>query len=298
MRALAAVTTTALALATLTACGGDASGEGSVDCADAPEVTVTDNGSSPRTELRLSPKQGDTVKLDLELDMDLSMEADGSSVPTGSVPTITMGMVATVESATDDEIEMSFEYDTVDAGGDPTVESTLRTIIGTSGTITTDARGVYVDGDIEPAPGMDPTMESTLQQLEQQFANMTVPLPDVAIGQGAIWEVETPVEFNGLETCNTYTYTLDELDGAAYTLGVEIDQQMAPGTVEQNGVEAKLTEGSSSGSGTTHGNLDLPLAVSGTSDLDSATTMEVDQGGDTQEIKTDIGMNLTIAERE
>lgn len=296
MRALAALTTTAMALAALTACGNDASGS-DVDCADAPEVTVTDTGSEPRTELRLSPKQGDTVELDMEMDMTMSVRADGSSVPTGDVPTITMGMAAQVESVTDDEIEMSFEYDTVDAGGDPTVESTLRTIVGTSGTITTDANGVYVDGDIEPAPGMDPTMESTLQQLEQQFANVTVPLPGEAVGTGAVWEVETPIEVNGLETCNTYTYTLDQLDGSAYTLDVEMDQQMASGTIEQNGVEAELVEGSSSGTGTTSGNLDLPLAVSGTSSVDSSTTMEVDQGGDTQEIESDIGIDLTIGER-
>lgn len=297
MRTLATVTTTALALAALTACGNDSSGS-EIDCAASPEVTVTDNGSEPRTELRLAPKQGDTVKLDMEMDMTMSMSADGSTVPTGDIPTLTMGMVSTIESVTDDEIEMSFEYDTVDAGGDPTVESTLRTLIGTSGTITTDTNGVYIDGDIEPAPGMDPTMESTIQQLEQQFANMTVPLPDEAIGTGAVWDVETPVELNGLETCNTYTYTLDQLDGQAYTLDVEIDQQMASGTIEQNGVEAELVEGSSSGSGTTSGRLDLPLAVSGTSNLDSTSTMKVEQGDDEQEIETDIGIDLTISERK
>lgn len=284
----------ALILTSLTACGnGD-----DIDCADAPEVTVRDTGDDPTERLQLSPREGDSVALDLRLDTGISLTADGSSVPTGSMPEVTLGMTVKVDRVSDDEIEMSFEYDKVGVDGDdPTVESTLGSLVGTSGTITTDANGVYLDGDVEAAAGMDPTMESMLQQLEQQLANMTVPLPTEAVGQGAVWEVESPIELNGLQACNTYTYTLGELDGSEYELDVEIDQEMEPGSVEQGGVEAELVEGSSSGSGTTRGNLEMPLGVTGDSEISSSSTMEVDQGGDSQEVETELTMSVTIDER-
>ncbi|UPK73666.1 DUF6263 family protein [Nocardioidaceae bacterium SCSIO 66511] len=298
MRASAFAATAALALTALTACtnavGG---GADDFDCAESPTVSVDDNGSGPKSELRFTPKEGDKLALDMDMDMSMSVRADGSSVPTGDIPTITMGMTTKIERVTDDEIETSFEYDKVDAGGDPTVESTLQTLVGTSGSITTDLNGVYRDASIDPAPGLDPTMETTLEQLEQQLANMTVPLPDEPVGEGADWEVETPIELNGLRTCNTYKYTLDELDGSEYTLDVEINQQMAPGPIEQNGVEAELVDGSSAGGGTMSGSLELPLAVSGSTNVDSSTKMEVEQGDDSQEVESDVGVDVTINER-
>lgn len=291
----AATAVLALALTSLTACGGGSD----VDCAEDPKVTVNDAGSQPLKELRLSPSEGDSVELEMRMDTSMSVETDGTSAPTQSIPTITLGMVATVDRVSDDEIEMSVEYDEVDVdGGDAAVESTLASIVGTTATITTDTRGVFVDGDVDPAPGIDSTLESTLDQVEQQFASLTVPLPDEAVGPGAEWEVEAPFELNGLETCNTATYTLTELDGSAYELDVEVDQQMGAGTIEQNGVEAELVEGSSTGTSTTRGDLDLPLAVSVDSDVSSSTKLEVDQGDDTQEVDMSVDLSMMLDERE
>ena len=299
MRTLAATTLTTLALTSLVACGNGNETAADLGCGDGPEVEVTETGSEPLKELKLSPQQGDSIALDTEMDMSMSIRADGSTVPTGSIPTMTLGMAATVESVSDDEIEMSFDYDKVSVDGDdPTIERKLQTLVGTSGTITTDANGVYLDGDVQPAAGLDNDMQNVLVQVEEQFANLTAPLPGEAVGVGAEWEVTSPIELNGLEACNTYTYTLSELDGSEYALDIEIDQEMASGTVEQAGAEAKLIEGSTTGTGSTRGDLSMPLALTGTNEVDSSTSMEVEQGDDTQEIETDVGMKMTVTTRE
>lgn len=298
MRTLAATALTTLALTSLVACGNDSKTAADLGCGDGPQIKITETGSKPLEKLELAPQEGESIELDTTMDMTVSVRADGSTVPTDSIPSMTLGMTATVESVTDDEIGMSFEYDKVSVEGDDQVESELEGLVGTTGTITTDTNGAYVDGTIEPAPGMDTQMEGVLEQFEQQLANLTVPLPDEAVGQGATWEVTTPVELNGLEACNSYTYELTERNGTEYELDVDIDQEMAPGPVDQDGVEAKLIEGSTQGSGTTQGNLSMPLTVTGTNEVESSTSMEVEQGDETQDLESDIGMSMTVEQRK
>jgi len=170
MRTLAATALTTLALTSLVACGNDSKTAADLGCGDDPQIKITETGSKPLEKLELAPQEGESIELDTTMDMTVSVRADGSTVPTDSIPSMTLGMTATVESVTDDEIGMSFEYDKVSVDGDDQVESKLEGLIGTTGTITTDTTGAYVDGTIEPAPGMDTQMEGVLEQFEQHAA--------------------------------------------------------------------------------------------------------------------------------
>jgi hypothetical protein len=284
----------AAVLLAATACGGDGDLADASECDGGPEVKVSDAGSEPRRMMELAPTVGDSVALDMRMDMEIDATVDGESAPTQPIPPIELGMRMTVEDVSEDEIELSFVYDQVHVD-DPTLQGTLSTIVDSSGTIVTTRNGAYVDGEFEAAPGMDPAMAATADQLEQQLADMTIPLPSEPVGTGAEWEVESSLELNGVAFCNSYTYRLVEFDGDSYKLETDMEQRPVEGSaVETAGATVEVVDGSGHATGTSSGSLSLPIAVTASVQADSDMEMSVEAGGDevTQEVSTSIAMEL------
>lgn len=279
------------------ACGGDGSSDlaAASDCEGGPEVEVTDTGSAPRQPMELAPTVGDSVAMDMRIDMEIDAQVDGETAPMQPIPPMQVGMQVTVDDVSEDEVEMSFVYDQVRVDGDPTVQDVLETIVDSSGTIVTTRNGVFVDGDFEAAPGMDPTMAAMVDQLEQQLADLTIPLPAEPVGPGAEWEVTSSLELSGVAFCNSYTYRLAEFDGNSYELETELEQRpVEGGVIETAGASIEVVDGSGHATGTISGSLSLPIAVSASLQADSDMEQSVEAGGDemTQEISTSIAMEL------
>ncbi len=270
-----------------------------VACADGPpEAVVTDPGDEPRAPMEASPTAGDTTAVDMTMTTDSATTVDGEEVPAMPIPPLTMGMVVTIDAVTDDEITMTVVYDRVGfEGGDPAAQEVLDSVVGLTGTVTTTRSGAFVDGGFD-ASGLDPTLAPTIQQLESQLANISVPLPTEPVGIGATWDVATAVDSQGFTFCNTVSYTLTSFDGDAYELGVETAQRAEPATIEQDGASIELIEGSGSGSGTTAGRLSLPVAVTGSSDTTTSIEMAVDDGSTQQTLDMEMAIEMEISPRE
>jgi hypothetical protein len=284
------------------ACGDDdassngGSPTGTEECAASPEVTVTDAGSTPRRAMELAPTAGDSIALDLRLAMDIEARVDGQTAPTQPVPPMHLGMRMTVEDVQEDEITMSFVYDDARVeGGDPSMQSVLSSIVDSSGTLVTTRNGVFVDGEFEPAAGIDPSMAGTTEQLEQQMADLTIPLPSEPVGPDATWTVSNSLELNGIAFCNSYTYRLVEFDGDSYELETEFEQRPVGGTTETAGATVEVVDGVGHGTGSYSGSLSLPIAVTGSAEASSEMEMAVEQGGaeSTQEVDTTVDIQLT-----
>lgn len=279
------------------ACGDDSGSLADpAECAGTPEVSVNDAGAKPRRAMELSPTVGDSMALDMRMEMGIEASVDGETAPTQDVPPMHLGMLMTVEDVSEDEIEMSFVYDQARVeGGDPTLQDALSSIVDSSGTVVTTRKGVFVDGDFEAAPGLDPALAATTDQLERQMADLTIPFPDEPVGPGAEWEVASSVELNGLSFCNFYTYRLVEFDGDSYEMEADMEQKPAGGTTETQGATIELVDGSGNASGTYSGSLSRPIAVSGSVEATSDMEMSVSQGGDemTQEVGTTIEVEIS-----
>ncbi|NED96183.1 hypothetical protein G1H11_12770 [Phytoactinopolyspora alkaliphila] len=256
--------------------------------------------------MELAPEPGAKASLDMSMTMGFTIRIDGDSVPVAALPPMLMGMEITVDEVTDDAVAMSFVYDKAEAGsGGPVmsgmqeVQEMLDTLVGVSGTITTTRSGAYIDGAVDLA-GLDPAMSGAMDQLEQQLADLAVPLPTEPVGVDAEWEVVSSIESGGITFCNVASYTLAEFDGDSYELDVEVTQNAIPAEFTEGGVPIELKAGTGSLNGRSGGSLSLPVAVSATTEGTSTMTMEVDQHGSTvtQEVVVDVEVEISPRDAE
>ncbi|AYY12144.1 hypothetical protein EF847_04910 [Actinobacteria bacterium YIM 96077] len=297
MRDITGYFSSAVLVLVLAACDDDPAVSAD-DCAGPPEVTVTEPGAEPHEIMEHSPTAGDTATLDMRTTTEISAEVDGDRVPASPVPPMLLGMELTVDEVGDDEIAMSFVYDYGETpGGDPAVQRVLDSLVGVSGSVTTTRSGAFVDGGIDEGD-LDPAMSEMVDQLEQQLAQLTIPLPAEPVGVGAAWEAASSVEIDGVTTCNFTTYRLAEFDGDDYELEVGIDQQIVPATVQEGSASVEIIEGEGHGTGRNGGSLSLPIAVSGTSEATTRMRMNVEQGGTEQEQELTVDVELEISPRE
>ncbi len=196
---------------------------------------------------------------------------------------------------------MSFEYGQVrTSGGDQAVRQQMEQVMsgmeGTSGTLAMTPRGELLDSSISTPPGLDPTLASFVDQIEQQFGQLTIPFPEDPVTPGDSWNASTSLELSGLKSSMDATYTLRELDGDDYTIDVELIQTTQPGPIEgPNGqVVGEVIEGHAEGTGTVRGTLKFPFPTSGEVSTTGSTRMNVHDGTGDQEMVQGIEMTMRL----
>lgn len=262
-------------------------------------VELVDPGAEPRQQMRLDPEVGASTTVEMRMTMAMESTVDGRAAPAVEIPPMVMGMTLTVDEVAPERLSLSYTYDSVSLDGpDPGgVADVLASMEGLAGTITTTRRGAYLEGDVTAPSGIDPTVASMLDQFEQQMSSMTVPLPQEAVGVGAVWQATTGFEVNGVSTVNTMTYELRARDGDTYELGVEIDQQILPATSHEGGTTLDILEGANSGAGTMSGTLRLPIATRAQSQLAGSMLLEVTREGQTAQVEQSQQVEMEITAR-
>lgn len=255
--------------------------------ADDVVVELVDPGAEPRHEMRLDPEVGASTTVEMRMTMAMESTVDGQAAPGVEIPPMVMVMTVTVDEVAPERLSLSYSYDGVSVDGpDPAgVEDVLATMEGLAGTFTTTRRGAYLEGDVTAPPGIDPTVASMLDQFEQQMSSMAVPFPQEGVGVGAVWQATTGFEVNGVSTVNTMTYELRAWDDDTYELGLEIDQQILPATIQEGGATVEILEGANSGAGTMAGTLRLPIATRGNTELAGSMLLEVASEGQTAQVE-------------
>jgi len=293
-------------LVALTACGDDSpessattetSTETSTeDCPESTDAVVSETGGGPRRLLELSPTPGTTQAFDMTMNLDIAVESDGTDMGSQSSPPITLGMKVTVDRVEDDEIEMTFVYDDISVeGGDPAIQSQLDPMIGVSGTLTTTRNGAFIDGSLDDPEGLDPTLATLVDQMEQQMASFSFPLPTEPVGVGGAWSVDTSFELSGVVSCTHTTYRLRSFDGQNYELETTVDQELLPGAIDQAGASVEVVGGGGTIQGTSTGSLTFPMALESSARGTTRTEMTVDADGEehSQNLTTNVEVNLT-----
>ncbi len=285
----------AAAVLAMAGCGADddTTESSAAECDGPLQVTVNEPGDAPREVIELAPKVGDTTKVESRMQMNTTLQADGQDVPTQPIPSITIGLLATVDDVGADEITTSFTFNRAELdGGGQAQQRMADSLVGVSGDITTTRHGAYVDESINSS-GIDQRMAPMFEQLEQQMADMTVPFPTEPVGVGAEWEVTTSIDAGGITSCYHYTYRLAQFDGEAYELDIDGVQEITPTTLEEDEASIEVISGSGSFTGSNKGNTNFPLAVNGNIHGQTEVEMATDQDDATYLEHTEVNVSIS-----
>jgi hypothetical protein len=247
--------------------------------ADAPEVTVLDRGASPRRELRYDLPLGTTQTLEFRTYTDISQRI-GKRIARGGSPNITFTIVATVtDVAPTGDLRIDYRYDDVDVtqtstGNTEQTRELVEQIVGLTGSITITDTGEALASSQQIPDGVDPEVQTLLEQVGTQTSQLAAPLPEPAMGVGARWRVAQQPELGGIQFTQTAVYTLERRSGSKVVLSSKVTQRARRQEFTPAGADEALVLLSSKGEGTGDTTLQLakqPLPVDGDS------TFRVDQ---------------------
>lgn len=266
-----------LLLVVLTACGGSRDGQ----------------------PLSITAEAGDTHAMRMRMEMGMEMTLGGQSFPSIELPVVAITTDMEVTEVTDEAIRMDYAYRDIElTGGQEETRAAMQQALGgmedTTGHATVSHRGELLDASLDLPAAMDPTLTSMMEQLEQQFGQLSVPFPPEAVDVGDSWDHTTSLELSGITSTIEATYTLRSLDGDDYRIDVEMTQTVEPGPIEgpDGQVVGEIVEGSSTGTGSFEGSLSFPFPVRGRMSSSGTTRMLVTGGAEQTELVQDMSLEM------
>jgi len=268
------------------------------------KIVVESTGGDKKIALRYQYTAGvvTTAMMEMKLGMQISMGA--MQQPAMSLPLMKMAMKITNREVKDSgNLVYDFILESVDVVPEadtpaPMVtqmRTALNDIKGMNGNAEVTPRGITKAAEMKMPANTNPQLASMMDNFKQQMSQMSVPLPEEPVGEGAAWTVTTQLTTGGMLVTNQYKYTLTKLDGNIIEMKVALVQSAEPQELKNPALPAgtvlRLQEFKSGGSGTVR--MDLSKMVP-TSEITSETTMkiEVEAGGQKQNL--DQKMNLTL----
>lgn len=264
-------------------------------------VKLLSAGSGPKQMLRWMPKQGETGKLQVTLDMVTKTLASGQSFPDMSMP-MTMVLAMTYRSVDGDRIVVDFRYESMklslpDVPGN-VAETLAKEFEKIKGTMTLNTRGVMQKYEMElPKGGLlaQPGMKRTMEQMEDQMGKMSAPFPTEAVGVGAKWDVMQSVSIMGITYRSLTRFELLSRNERGGELAFYLEQMGEKGRIELPGmtaVKAFVKKAQTKGKGGMSFRWDRPLLMG--SDLSAKSGMELvmEVQGETVDMTMSIDMNM------
>jgi hypothetical protein len=191
---------------------------------------------------------------------------------------------------------------TVEPGGNEAVTATLKQaatgLTSVKGTGVVSNRGVPRSVKIDASGITDPTMKQTFDQMATTFQNMSMPMPNEAVGVGGKWEVRNAIDSGGAAIFQKTEYEIVSIDGPMLTLKAKIEQTAPPQSVNipnvPPGVAATLSKMTGSGTGTMTVRLDA-LTARGSMESASSMSMDMTAEGQTQSMTAQMKLKVTVA---
>lgn len=274
-------------------------------------VVLIEGGEGVKQELRLRPEVGETQTLNVAVKMNIETFFGGMSMP--SVPNMTTEV--TIESVITDvkengDIEAEFVYTDMAVVPGETIEippevieamnAELAPLIGTKGTVLLDDRGRTKSIRLDLDENVNPMFETTINQLMASLENISSPLPEEAVGVGAVWQIEQGVNVNGLELDQTAIYTLENFTEDTVILSMVIDQtadeqKFTPLGLPAN-IEVDLVSLESTGTGNFTMNLTQLFPIEGAMNLETRSQMNLPNPEEnaTTSMRTNTQMDLMM----
>lgn len=281
--------------------------EGYPGWGEQPTVTLLAPGGAPRTALRYAVAAKSKAQLRISMDASMTMSMDGNTMPAMDMPQITMDVDFDVtDVAANGDISYAFAFTGMTVNtSDPNMQSVFGTmandIKNIRGTAVVTNRGVTrslkLNTDTVSNPQLQQTLSSTMSSLE----NLSMPLPEEAVGAGARWEVRQSLSAGGMHQVQKGTYELVSTDAKSASLKVSTEQSAPPQAISPPmlppGAQVMLQKLTGTGNGTVQLRLDT-LVPSSEITQRSTTMMELSMSGMTQVMNSDTTVKVTVGPRK
>ena len=145
--------------------------------------------------------------------------------------------------------------------------------------------------------GADPQLRQALEQAKEVVSRTAVPLPNEAVGPGAVWELQQPIKSQGLTMDQTETYELLSQQGQRVTTKSTILQTAANQKIQNpamQGVELDLTRMDGHGQASLTCDLRKLLPLKAAGGIHSDFSMEMDMGGAPTKMQMKMDMDLGL----
>jgi predicted small lipoprotein YifL len=251
-----------------------------------PIIRLIDAGAEPRSDLSYALNKGGTQKLQMSMDMVMSMRMGAKSLPPTTIPTMSMqlDMAITDKSPSGEwKVDSKLTRVTVSAKGAqqeqmaaamrPQVEGMKGLGMG----YWINGKGHVRDVKLDIPKNFPAAAQQMLQGMNQSFESMVAPLPNEPVGVGARWQVISRMASAGADLLQSATYTLKARDGGKATLEVKLVQLAASDSINAPGmppgVTTQVKSFSSGGSGTSL--LDTKNVAPDTGSMALKTAMDI-----------------------
>lgn len=270
-------------------------------------VKVISTGSGAKTALRFAPQKGDKQAIAMTMTMAMEMSMGGQAMPAMKVPQMLMTLdLEVIEITAENDIRYVFKLSKADIVDDPAVmaqvkeamRASLQQMVGLSGKVLVSPRGITKETSIEYPPGVDAQTRQMMEGMKDNINQLSAPLPEEEVGQGAQWEASTTVSQNGITLTQVTTYTLAEVGGGRATMKLAVTQKAEPQEMKMPGLPpgttARLDELTSGGEGEMR--LDLAHLAPTTSTVniktDMRSTISMGEMKQPMSMKLELGMTM------
>ncbi len=259
----------------------------------APDLQIVSAGNEPRRVLRYQLAKGTTQKLELAVDIDVTANDMG-----GAMPTMVMTLAVTVEDVLPFGARLratvvdATARDRDDTRVDPDVLSgPLALMKGLAITATLTPSGRVVNSKLELGDKkMTGAAKAQFAALGSSFDQLLMPLPERAVGVGAVWRTSRPIEQSGMKLTAVNAIELTAIDGDTLSFSIDTQIHGDDQTVKQDELSVDIKDIVGTGKGT--GTIDLKtLAI--TNELTSQLRSAMQATGEPDATK----MTMAIATR-
>lgn len=260
------------------------------------DLQIVSRGSEPRHVLRYQVAKGTSQKLDVAVDLAISADDMG-----GPLPTIVMSL--TVDAMDLVPVGTRLRATVVDMVARERDDSRIlpnalngpldmmKGLVVTA-TLTPNGRtfGTKVDTGGKQMPD---AAKAQLAQLASSVDNLMMPLPDDAIGVGAVWRNSKHIDQGGLSLTAVNSIQVTSIDGDKLSFTIDTMMHGADQTVSQGDATVEIEDIVGTGHG--KGTIDLrTLAVTSELSSELRSSMQVPGEGSATAMKMEIETRVSL----
>lgn len=269
----------------------------------APTFTLLEAGQEPRRELRYELPESATQELTLVMQMSSRVSMDGAEMPANELPPLELRLSINAAPADGGAYEIRGEL--VEAKlrkeeGNEEAEmfaqmlnQALSEMAGLKTVTRMDKRGIIRSSRIEPPEGLSPQFAMMAKEMENPMTQTGIHLPEEAVGEGAKWRVQVPMENQGVTIQQTIEYELTSLDGDI----AEVQMKLTQSAEGQKMDAAELKSMSGEGTGSARVNLRRPAALQSQAEMTSRLELVLAESRE-QEVVQTVTMKSSLASQD
>ena len=246
----------------------------------------------------------------MAMELGMTMKLGEKEAPAIALPKIVLEMTTHVTSvAPDGTISYEFHGTSAKAIGAPGVkpdvlakiQGEIAKVSGIKGNAVVDSHGYARDVQIEMPPDLDPSVQQMADSVRSSLRQILNPLPEEPVGIGAKWDAEHRLPMAGTFMKQIAHSTLIARNGSKYSLAIELEQSAVPQALQlpnlPQGTQAKLVSLVGKGKGELKGDLARVTPIAWTMTLESRSTIEVSQGGESHPLSSSMTLKMDMKSR-